>query len=91
VAPPTDTPTKTPTPGVATASPTVTDTPAPTETPTLVQTATNTATPTITPTPVDVVQVIYTNLPPVFVGASVLLVVVIVAAGISVVRGPRDI
>jgi hypothetical protein len=38
-----------------------------------------------------VIRVIYSNLPPVFVGASALLVVVIVAAGISVIRGPRDI
>jgi photosystem II stability/assembly factor-like uncharacterized protein len=91
VAPPTETPTLTPTPATNTPSPTVTATTPPTETPTTPPTATATPSPTVTPTPIDVVQVIYTNLPPVFVGASVLLVVVIIAAGISVIRGPRDI
>jgi hypothetical protein len=38
-----------------------------------------------------VARIIYTNLPPVFVGASVLLFAVIIAAGVSIVRGPRDI
>jgi len=45
----------------------------------------------MTPVPIDVAEAIYSSLPPVFVGASVLLVVVIFAAGIAVVRGPRDI
>ena len=74
-----------------------TNTPAPTLPPTLTPTATTTPTPTTTPTatatrvPIDVAKVVYASLPPIFVGASVLLVVVIVAAGMSVVRGPRDI
>jgi hypothetical protein len=38
-----------------------------------------------------VVQLISASLPPVFVGAGVLLLFVIIAAGLSVVRGPRDI
>jgi hypothetical protein len=89
VAPPTDTPTLTPTLGPDTPTPTAT---APdTATPTPSATPTITPTPTNTPTPIDVAEMIYTNLPPVFVGASVLLVAVILAAAVSVVRGPRDI
>jgi hypothetical protein len=38
-----------------------------------------------------VAEVVYTSLPPVFVGASLLLILVILAAGLSVIRGPRDI
>jgi hypothetical protein len=38
-----------------------------------------------------VAAVIYTNLPPVFVGAGALLLAVIIVAGVSVIRGPRDI
>jgi hypothetical protein len=63
----------------------------PTESPTAPPTATVTATPRATRTPIDVARIIYTNLPPVFVGASVLLFAVIIAAGVSIVRGPRDI
>jgi hypothetical protein len=54
-------------------------------------TVTPTATPPATRAPIDVARIVYTNLPPVFVGASVLLVAVIIAAGVSIVRGPRDI
>lgn len=96
--PPSATPTLTSTP-VPTATPLVeaaatqgsisevpaTATPPPPDTPTV------TATPTVTRTPINVAQVIYSNLPPVFVGAGFLLVVVIVASAISVIRGPRDI
>jgi hypothetical protein len=74
-----------------TVTPTATVTPSPTDSPTDVATPTATSTPTQTPTPIDVVEVIYKNLPPVFVGAGVLLFAVIVAAGVSIVRGPRDI
>jgi hypothetical protein len=74
-----------------TASPTATNSPVPTNTATATPTPPPTATPTITPTPINVAAVIYSNLPPVFVGASALLVIVIIAAGISVIRGPRDI
>jgi hypothetical protein len=91
VAPPTPTPVDTPTPAPTTAPATETATPAPTDSPTITLTPSVTPTPTVTPTPIDVVQLVYTNLPPVFVGASALLVVVIIAAGISVIRGPRDI
>lgn len=71
----------------ATATPVATATP--TALPTMLPTLT--PTPTMTRTPIDVAAVIYTNLPPVFVGASALLFVVIIVAGISVIRGPRDI
>jgi hypothetical protein len=50
-----------------------------------------TSTPTLTPTPIDVGQVVYATLPPVFVAVSVLLLGVIVAVGASIIRGPRDI
>ena len=81
-------PEQTPTPlasPTATEVPTATFTPMPTNTPE--------PTPTSTPTrvPVDVVALVQTTLPPVFAGASILLVVVVIAAGLSVVRGPRDI
>jgi hypothetical protein len=88
--PPTDTP-------QPTATPTDTTTPRPTDMPTVTGTPTDTPTPTLTPTPtetpvpIDIGEVVYTSLPPVFVGASILLFIVILAAGLSVVRGPRDI
>ncbi|MEZ4618189.1 MAG: hypothetical protein R2867_22110 [Caldilineaceae bacterium] len=78
-------PTPTPPP---TDTPLPTDTPQPTATATVVPTATETATatdtplPTLTPTPINVGQVVYATLPPVFVAAS-LLCYVIVAAGVS--------
>jgi hypothetical protein len=83
---PTDTPVPadTPTPG-PTATPTETPLPSPTPTITL------TPTPTATREPIDVAAVVSTSLPPVFVGAGILLIFVILAAGLSVVRGPRDI
>lgn len=64
-----------------------TDAPEPTVTPTV----TETPLPRATREPIDVAAVISVSLPPVFVGAGVLLVFVIVAAGLSLVRGPRDI
>lgn len=98
---PTHTPTETPIPPEptpaavaqieATATPVViptdTVTPLPTESPTPAATDT----PQATREPVDVAGLVYTSLPPVFVGAGVLLFFVIVAAGLSVIRGPRDI
>jgi len=72
-------------------TPTATPTPTLTPTPTSTATPADTPTPTLTPVPIDIGEAIYSSLPPVFVGASVLLVVVIFAAGIAVVRGPRDI
>lgn len=78
--PPAETPTHTPS-----STPVDTDTPAPTATPTI------TPTPGPTPTPIDVAKAVYETLPPVFVGASVLLVLMIIGAGLSVIRGPRDI
>lgn len=88
--PPTATqpPTATPLP-TDTLTPTLSPTPSETATPTESPTATPTLTPT--PTPIDVGKVVYAALPPVFVAVSMLLLGVIVAAGISIVRGPRDI
>ncbi|MCC6454436.1 MAG: hypothetical protein IT328_05795 [Caldilineaceae bacterium] len=60
-------------------------------TPTMTPTVTETPQPAATREPIDVAAVISVSLPPVFVGAGVLLVFVIVAAGLSLVRGPRDI
>jgi hypothetical protein len=70
---------------VAPASPTATLPPTATPTVTL------TPLPTATREPIDVGGLVAVTLPPVFVGAAVLLVFVIVAAGMSLVRGPRDI
>jgi hypothetical protein len=54
-------------------------------------TVTETPLPTATREPIDVAEIVSVTLPPVFVGAGVLLVFVVVAAGLSLVRGPRDI
>lgn len=59
--------------------------------PTVTPTVTETPLPTATREPIDVGQIVAVTLPPVFVGAGVLLIFVIVAAGLSLVRGPRDI
>lgn len=67
----------------ATASPTIT--PPPTATPTV------TPTPTATPVPIDVVAEVRTRLPVLFVGAALVMLLVILGAGISIIRGPRDI
>jgi hypothetical protein len=72
---------------VAVVPETPTETPPPTATPTV----TETPLPTPTREPIDVAQLVAVTLPPVFVGAGVLLIFVIVAAGLSLVRGPRDI
>ena len=100
--PPTPTPLPTDTPVVV--LPTDTPPPAstqvaivPAESPTALPTATETPLPTPTPLPtatrepIDVGEIVAVTLPPVFVGAGVLLIFVIVAAGLSLVRGPRDI
>lgn len=97
--PPTATPTESPvpsdTPQAVAVAPTATDLPAATPTESLEPTETPTITPTPIPTatrePLDVANLISSSLPPVFVGAGVLLLFVILAAGLSVVRGPRDI
>ena len=91
---PTDTPTTVPTdtpPPAATQVAIVPETPTETPTPTPSPTVTETPLPTATREPIDVGQLVAVTLPPVFVGAGVLLVFVIVAAGLSLVRGPRDI
>lgn len=77
--------------------PEATDTPlpeptaAPTTAPTAIPAPTEPPAPAPTRAPVDISKLVYTSLPPVFVGAGVLLFFVIVAAGLSVIRGPRDI
>ncbi|MBX3013408.1 MAG: hypothetical protein KF832_17945 [Caldilineaceae bacterium] len=86
---PTETPTATATPALPT--PTVTATPTITETPTPLATPTETATPTNTPTPIDVAAIVSASMPPVLLSVSVFLVAVILLAGLSIVRGPRDI
>ncbi len=77
----------------ATATATATSTETATATATATPTETPTATPTATPTrvPIDVVATLYASLPPVFVGAGLLLALVVLAAGFSIIRGPRDI
>lgn len=87
---PTDTPQPTATPP-PTDTPLPTDTPTPSATPTATPLPTETPTPTLTPTPIDVGQIVYASLPPVFFAVSLLLIGVIAAAGISIIRGPRDI
>ncbi len=84
--------TLTPTPTI-TASPTATntETPAPTETPSPSATPTEIPTPTQTPIPVDIAAVVYETLPSVFVGLGLLLFAFVLGAGISIVRGPKDI
>jgi len=59
--------------------------------PAVTEPPTETPTPAPTRTPINVEELVQTTLPPVFVGASILLAVVVVAAGLSVIRGPRDI
>lgn len=99
--PPTATaaPTDTPAPALPTETPVATqqvavvppESPTAIPTPTLTPTVTETPLPTATREPIDVAEIVAVTLPPVFVGAGVLLVFVIVAAGLSLVRGPRDI
>ncbi len=90
---PTETATHTPVP----ATPTVTETATQSATPTATATSSATATPTITPTPtpsptpVDVGLIVRRNLPTLFLGLSMLLVLVVISAGWAIVRGPLDI
>ena len=87
----TSAPTSTPTPR-PTATPTSTPTTAPTSTPTTAPTSTPTATATPAgPSAGQVAADTLTQLPPVWVGAGLVLLVVILIAGLSVARGPRDI
>lgn len=89
--PPTPTATPTETPTAVAPTPTHTPTPTITYTATPEPTPTVTPTPTNTPTPIDVAAVVSASLPPVLVTVSVLMVAVIFMAGLSIVRGPRDI
>ncbi|HHW88503.1 MAG TPA: hypothetical protein GX400_20140 [Chloroflexi bacterium] len=81
-------PTATPTPTLD-ATPTMTSTP--TATSTFTATATPTATPTMTPIPIDVLAEVNARLPVVLLGAMSILGLVVVAAGVAILRGPRDI
>lgn len=86
----TETPTQTPT-ETATATQTPTITPTATETPVPTPTPIPTPTPTSTPSPVEIAAENMTQLPPVFVGAGIVLLVVVLITGLAVVRGPREI
>lgn len=89
--PPTATPTPTVTPTPVPPTPTETPTATATNTPTPEIPPTATPTPTVTPTPIDVVAVVSASLPPVLMAVSLIMVAIILVAGISIVRGPRDI
>ena len=82
---PSFTPTHTPMPTA-----TVTETPQPIATSTVTATPTTTPTPTATPVPIDLGALFYESMPPLFMGLGLLLIVVVVGAGISIVRGPKD-
>ena len=97
----TATPESTPTPPPPPPTAQATDTPAPAigssfraiNTPGPRPTLLPTETPRPAPTrpPVDITAYVRSSLPPVFMGATLLLLAVVVVAGFSVIRGPRDI
>ena len=64
---------------------------APTATATYTATPEPTSTPTATPIPIDVLAEVNARLPVLFLGAIAALGLVVVAAGVSILRGPRDI
>ena len=72
---------------VAPPSPTV----LPTATATTAATATASPIPTATPIPIDIVAEVNARLPAVLLSASLLLLALVIATGIAIVRGPRDI
>ncbi|MFZ1755013.1 MAG: hypothetical protein WAU10_14790 [Caldilineaceae bacterium] len=84
---PTETPTSTPT-ETPTASPTVPATATPTPEP---PTATPTTTPTPTPSPVEAMASNLVQLPPIWVGGGIVLLVVVLIAGLAVARGPQEL
>jgi hypothetical protein len=94
---PTPTPPGTPTatPALPTSEvtppPTAIPTMPPTVTATSTITATITATPTATPIPIDVLAEVSARLPVLLLGAIAALGLVVVVAGVSILRGPRDI
>lgn len=91
-APPTNTPEPpTPAPPTATETPTSSPTATPTETASPTSIPAPTPTPTPTRIPIDVAAVVYSALPPLLLGLAALTFVVMIGAGISVLRGPRDI
>jgi len=81
-------PTNTPTPTI-TPSPTPTETP--TVTPTFTNTPTATNTPLVTPTPIDVGRIARTAAPPLLLGLGIIAFILVVIAGVAILRGPRDI
>lgn len=94
-------PTATPTSSPPTATPDSTPdlasalTPAMTPTDAMPATATPspapTPTPTVTPIPIDIMAEVTTRLPILFMGAIAIFAVVVIAAGVSILRGPQDI
>lgn len=78
----------TPTPETA-AGPGLDPMSSPTPAPTLPPT--ETPRPAFTRPSVDVSELVRSSLPPVFLGATLLLLGVVIVAGFSVIRGPRDI
>lgn len=85
---PSPTPTRDLTPDVA-APPTPTVLPSATAT--TAATATASPIPTATPIPIDIVAEVNARLPAVLLSASLLLLALVIATGIAIVRGPRDI
>lgn len=81
-------PTSTPTPSQ---TPTATPTETPTITPTFTNTPTATNTPLVTPTPIDVGKIARTATPPLLLGLGIAAFVLVLIAGIAILRGPRDI
>jgi hypothetical protein len=62
-----------------------------TATPTVTATFTPSATPTLTPIPIDVLAEVNARLPVLLLGAMSILGLVVVIAGVAILRGPRDI
>ncbi len=96
VALPTNTPASQPTaPSMALPLARATVEPSPTAMPTATATAAATATaspiPTATAIPIDIVKEVTTRVPIVLFSASFLLLALVIATGIAIVRGPRDI
>lgn len=78
-------------PPTATVAPTETATPQPSATPTITNTPEPTSTATPTPVPIDLAAEVGARLPVLFMGTIALLGAVVLVAGVSILRGPRDI
>lgn len=84
-------PTASPTVALPITVPTETSTPTETATPTGTATSAPTPTPTATPIPINLAAEVEKRLPAIFLGAIAVLGTVVLAAGVSILRGPRDI